>query len=336
MKGRWALLWATLLVGAMVYGQTAPVVITRSGQGGAGTFSSLNVGAGGVTTDGGLTAGPRIDLAGPLTSCALRVDIDSNFMYIFCALRPQGNIYLESGKIYGGIGSGNTLFELSNGQRLDFGSGSLDYATGDGTNVIFAGPVQTGALTVNGTNDVRINTGAAYYMNGTTGTAFIYYDGSQVNIGTASTKVVVAGNIESTLRITSQTDVYANGSVVAGATGSAASYFLGTKALFSTTVPTLSGFTGTGAAVSSNNGTSAFDINVGTVAPGNTGTIVLPTAAVGWICRCYNKTTTTSLNEIVVTGDTTGGCSIAQVVATTNVAANWTASDHLRCTANPL
>ncbi len=102
---------------------------------------------------------------------------------------------------------------------------------------------------------------------------------------------------------------------------------------WSPTTPTITGFGGTGAAVSFSNGTAMFDINVGTVAPGNTGTITLPTAANGWTCHCYNKTTTSALNDIIVTSDTATTCVIAQIVIATGGAANWAASDHLRCTA---
>lgn len=101
--------------------------------------------------------------------------------------------------------------------------------------------------------------------------------------------------------------------------------------LFSGTTPTITGFAGTGAAVSASNGSTVLDINVGTVAPGNTGTITFPAATTGWVCNCYNKTTTTAVNKIIVTSDTTTTCVIAQVVASTNAAANFAASDHVRC-----
>ncbi len=106
----------------------------------------------------------------------------------------------------------------------------------------------------------------------------------------------------------------------------------GSTFLTSTTAPTLTGFGGTGPSIVAN-GTAAFDINVGTVAPGNTGTITLPTASNGWVCHCYNFTTTSALNDVVVTGGSSTTCIIAQVIIATGGAANWAASDHLRCTA---
>lgn len=102
------------------------------------------------------------------------------------------------------------------------------------------------------------------------------------------------------------------------------------------TAPTISGFAGTSPSVAFSNGSNAFDINVGTGAPGNTGTINLPATTNGWVCSCYNSTTTTSVNAIVVTAGTASTCVIAQVVQSSNAAANWSASDHLRCTAFPL
>lgn len=102
------------------------------------------------------------------------------------------------------------------------------------------------------------------------------------------------------------------------------------------TAPTISGFGGTGASVAFSNGANVFDINVGTGAPGNTGTINLPATTNGWVCACYNATTTTAVNAIRVTSGTASTCVIAQVVQSSNAAANFAASDHLRCTAFPL
>lgn len=101
----------------------------------------------------------------------------------------------------------------------------------------------------------------------------------------------------------------------------------------SSTAPTLTGFGGTGAAVSGSNGTVAFDINVGTGAPGSTGTITLPAATTGWNCYCHDITTTPLVRQTVQTGGSTTTCVIAEVTTSTGAALNWTASDHLRCTA---
>lgn len=110
-------------------------------------------------------------------------------------------------------------------------------------------------------------------------------------------------------------------------------YNSSTVLMYSATAPTLASFGGTGAAVSASNGTAAFDINVGTGAPGSTGTITFPAATTGWNCYCHDITTTPLVRATVQTGGSTTTCVIAEVTTSTGAALNWTASDHLRCTA---
>lgn len=109
---------------------------------------------------------------------------------------------------------------------------------------------------------------------------------------------------------------------------------LGTTPTMITVKPTLTSFGGTGASVV---GTGvSFDVNVGTVAPGNTGTFTFgATATTGYNCTCWNKTTTTSTSHIKQTATSTTTCAIAQVVVATDIATNWTASDHVGCFAFP-
>jgi hypothetical protein len=112
------------------------------------------------------------------------------------------------------------------------------------------------------------------------------------------------------------------------------------RQLLAPTTPTITGFTGTGAAVSASNGSNILDINVGTVAPGSGGTITLPAATTGWECRCRNWTVQHNgvalLTQIISTADTATTCAIQQVTTATGAAANFAASDHIRCTAFPL
>lgn len=94
--------------------------------------------------------------------------------------------------------------------------------------------------------------------------------------------------------------------------------------------PTLTGFGGTGASIS---GTSfSFRINVGTVAPGGSGTITFPTTqSLGWNCRCDNVT---HPDDSVISqsgAGTTTTCPIKNYARTTGLAANWAASDVLSC-----
>ncbi len=93
---------------------------------------------------------------------------------------------------------------------------------------------------------------------------------------------------------------------------------------------TLTSFGGTGAGVT---GTDvAFDVNVGTVAPGSTGTLTFATTSTnGWNCDCTDITTSTNITK--QTGGSTTTCAMTNFVWTTGIAGNWTASDHLRCKA---
>lgn len=98
----------------------------------------------------------------------------------------------------------------------------------------------------------------------------------------------------------------------------------------SSTAPTISaGFCSTSPSISANNGTMAFDINVGTSCSTSTGTIGLPAATTGWVCSFYNVTNPNS-NVVNQTGGNTTTVTLTNYVRTTGVAGNFTASDHIR------
>lgn len=107
----------------------------------------------------------------------------------------------------------------------------------------------------------------------------------------------------------------------------------GTSVWESAIAPTVAtGFTGTGVAVTANNGSADFDINVGTGSPGSTGIITFsPVATTGWNCTCHDITTLPLVSEIRQTGGTNATADIANVTGSTGIALLWTASDHLRC-----
>jgi hypothetical protein len=98
--------------------------------------------------------------------------------------------------------------------------------------------------------------------------------------------------------------------------------------LFSSTVPTLTGFCTT-PSVTANNGNAAFAINVGTACAASTGTITLPAATNGWICDAHDVTTPAS-NIVEMTGGTTTTVVLQNYVRTTGVAGNFTSSDIIR------
>jgi len=99
---------------------------------------------------------------------------------------------------------------------------------------------------------------------------------------------------------------------------------------FSGTAPTISsGFCSTSPSITANNGTVAFDINVGTSCSGSTGTLGMPTAATGWVCDFHNVTNPAT-NVVEQTGGATNTVTLTNYVRTTGVAGNFTASDHIR------
>jgi hypothetical protein len=107
------------------------------------------------------------------------------------------------------------------------------------------------------------------------------------------------------------------------------------KLLISATAPTISSGFGTGPSIPSNNGTAAFNINVGTGGAATTGVIGLPAATTGWIVFCSDITTqnaTVDKTQQIGAGSTT-------TVTVGNftdlgVAGAWAASDILACTAH--
>lgn len=90
--------------------------------------------------------------------------------------------------------------------------------------------------------------------------------------------------------------------------------------LYSATAPTISSGFGTSPSVSGNNGTAAFEINVGTGGTATSGVIGLPTATTGW--NCYVNDITTNVATRQTASSTTS--------ATVTAASAWTASDKLR------
>lgn len=94
-----------------------------------------------------------------------------------------------------------------------------------------------------------------------------------------------------------------------------------TNLTWSATAIGISSFGGTGAAVIAGSTTATWRINVGTVAPGTTGTITLPAATNGWNCWMTDQTTPADLTRQTSTPNA------SSVGITTTIA--WTASDIL-------
>jgi hypothetical protein len=98
----------------------------------------------------------------------------------------------------------------------------------------------------------------------------------------------------------------------------------------SKTAPTISSGFCTGSNVAFNNGTSAFQVGVGSSACTGikTGVIGLPTAAHGWSCNVHNVTSAAA-NNPEQTGTSASSSTFTNYSRTTGLAADWTASDSL-------
>lgn len=94
--------------------------------------------------------------------------------------------------------------------------------------------------------------------------------------------------------------------------------------LISATAPTISSGFGSTPSIVSNNGSAAFQINVGTGGSATSGVIGLPSATNGWSVQCAD----------VTHADVTTQTASSQTTATVTGASAWTASDKLNCTAH--
>ena len=103
--------------------------------------------------------------------------------------------------------------------------------------------------------------------------------------------------------------------------------------LCSATAPTISSGFGTSPSIVANNGTCAFQVNVGTGGTASSGVIGLPTATTGWVATCTDITTADATRLITKqTASTTTSATVGNF-NTSGVAAAWAASDKLNCTA---
>jgi hypothetical protein len=114
--------------------------------------------------------------------------------------------------------------------------------------------------------------------------------------------------------------IYGNPGGEAVATGSPTFGGLSvTNLLLSQTAPTISSGFGTSPSIVQQNGTAAFEVNVGTGGVATSGVIGLPTAANGWSCTAQD------MNSNIVTRET----AFTTTTVTFTAASAWTASDKL-------
>lgn len=203
-----------------------------------------------------------------------------------------------------GINASSRIVEVCEGQ--------LCYLRCSGSQLL------TGSLTVTGTVSAATFTvtrgGNAFgTMTGSIDANFVYLTtrGWRINGNTAGTALYID-----------------SGAIVVGS----GQYTLNGNTVSSTTAPTISSGFGTSPSVTTNNGTAAFTINVGTGGVATSGVIGLPAATNGWWCGCENLTTP-GANRTRMTASTSTSCTVTNVAMSTGAAAAWTASDVLHCAA---
>jgi len=118
------------------------------------------------------------------------------------------------------------------------------------------------------------------------------------------------------------TDSFASGTV--GGSSTTSSIMVGgglkfTNLLLSATAPTISSGFGTSPSIVQQNGTAAFEVNVGTGGSATNGVIGLPTAANGWSCTAIDMNT----------NDVTRETAFTTTSVTLTAASAWIASDKL-------
>jgi hypothetical protein len=268
------------------------------------------------------------------------------------AAAPTGTC--TGGALYTITGTG-ALYSCDNGTWAAISGGSIAFpstvsgAVNSGGIPCFNSSTQESSSTAITANDVIVGGGAGACVSDS---GVLYTNLAQLTLGSTQT-IQCTGNIN--CLIVKQSSGGGIPLLVEGLSGSilfevapgatAANVFTGSVAidnlysqgvthlLYSHTAPTIAGAGcgGSAASITSNNGTAAFKVNVGT---SNTGTctITLPTAATDWVCFA-DDTTTTSASVFITKVIPTSGHLTTEVTLQnyTDAAAtgDWTDSDIL-------
>ncbi len=92
--------------------------------------------------------------------------------------------------------------------------------------------------------------------------------------------------------------------------------------------PTITSGFCTSPSISSNNGTWAFTLHIGTSCAGSVGVLALPAATNNWVCDAHDITTPAS-NVVEESASTTTSVTLQNYVRTTGVAGNFTSGDSI-------
>lgn len=232
-------------------------------------------------------------------------------------------------------------------QVTNLGSGSTPVTTATANGQF--GLSNSGLLTVcvdatsfaSGTATVTLTRGWSAKGGGATGGS-----GGTVTGGTCTNQVTTAISTSGVPTCTTVTSAYKDTSIastgvdintsyqvtathLAAALPTAQGGWGSTTPACSPTAPTISSGFGSSPSIVNNNGTCAFEINVGTGGSASTGVIGLPAAAHGWVCQVGDITTSASFVTYQAAPLSTTSAQVANTSRTTGLNIAWTASDHL-------
>ena len=193
------------------------------------------------------------------------------------------------------------------------GVASIDTITHTATTITFAG---AGTISSTGANALALSSSNALNLTGASPSTW--------SIGAGNALTITSSNFNTTSTGINSTAI--------GATTASTGRFTTlteTALLVSNAAPTISSGFGTSPSISSNNGTAAFRINVGTGGSATSGVIGLPTAANGW--NCYATDITTNSTGVFYTKQTASSTTTATIgnFSDVAVATAWTASNIL-------
>lgn len=220
----------------------------------------------------------------------------------------------------------NGTFLRSNGTDLSFstnGSGltSLN-ASNLTTGTVAAGRLPTIAANAGGTGLTVYTIGDLLSASATTTLAPIVAVGSGQVLTSAGTGTLPAWSASPTLT-----------NITAAELNLTTELNMGGEMLIVDTAPTISSGFGSSPSIASENGPSAFTIDVGTGGSATGGVIGLPTAATGWNCFVHNQTDWAAGDAARgltrQTAETTTTVTVENQLTSDGVALAWTASDIL-------
>lgn len=268
------------------------------------------------------------DLSGAPTAILTNVDISAGgFLsnspsisghYSLGGTTAFPDIKINATNVYGGKVTDSTLNYLDGGSAAAATGRAIQVLNSRVNNKQNLASLESGLQTNGDLCWYNSSSAHSYCLYQTSaGVLFLKVDGTATALSFNS-----SGQITSNVTITGNTNL-ASGTTTLGA--------VNFSHLFaSATAPTISSGFGTSPSITANNGTPAFEINVGTGGTASSGVVGLPTSTNGWNCTC-NDITTQSTSDFMCkqTASSTTTATLTEY-NTAGAATAWVASDKLR------